>query len=124
MRADRYIKLPLRKNIFGVVTVLCLLFACSKNSMDTPASVDCSASKSFATEVNPIIQTSCATDSDCHGSGSSSGPGELRTYSQIFNARATIRTAVESGVMPKDRSLSSSEKNTILCWIDNGAGDN
>src|SRR3954452_19099916 len=121
MRADRYIKLPLRKNIFGVVTVLCLLFACSKSSMDKP---DCSASKSFATEVNPIVQTSCATDSDCHGSGSSSGPGELRTYSQIFNARATIRTAVESGVMPKDRSLSSSEKNTILCWIDNGAGDN
>jgi hypothetical protein len=95
MRADRYIKLPLRKNIFGVVTVLCLLFACSKNSMDTPASVDCSASKSFATEVNPIVQTSCATDSDCHGSGSSSGPGDYvpihrysmpeRQYAQQLN---------------------------------------
>jgi hypothetical protein len=86
--------------------------------------VDCSVEKSFNSDIKPITQNSCSMDSDCHGSGSTSGPGELLTYSEIFNAHAAIRSAVASEVMPKDATLSASDKNAILCWIDNGATNN
>jgi hypothetical protein len=111
--------------VFVTSATMCFLFACSKSSMDAPAKSECSsAPKSFAHDANPIIQTSCAFDSDCHGTGSTSGPGPLLTYSEIFNARHAISSAVASGVMPKDASLSASDKNAILCWIDNGAANN
>ena len=106
----------------GCVAVVIL--ACSKNT-DAVTAVDCSgAAKSFGTEVDPIIQSSCTTTSGCHGSGSNNGPGPLLTYQQIFNARVAIRSAVASGAMPQNSKLSSSQKNAILCWIDNGATNN
>lgn len=110
--------------------IACLLFiiviiaACSKGG-GVVTTVDCTgAAKSFATDVNPIIQSFCATNSGCHGSGSGNGPGPLITYQQIFNARIAIRSAVASGSMPQNSTLSASQKNTILCWIDNGAISN
>ena len=63
-------------------------------------------------------------DSDCHGTGSHSGPGELLTWPEIFNARLAMRSSIVSGAMPKEGSLTAAEKNTILCWIDNGAANN
>jgi hypothetical protein len=112
------------KTAFIVLTVFGVLYACSK-STDTTSSVDCSGTtKSFSTDVNPIIQANCATNSGCHGSGSNNGPGELLTYSEIFNARSSIRPAVLSGSMPKTGSLTTAQKNAIICWIDNGAANN
>jgi hypothetical protein len=112
--------------VFAVITGL---FACSKTvdttTNMTSGSVDCSgAAKSFSTDVGPIIQSSCATGSSCHGSASNNGPGELLTYSEIFNARAQIRSAVLSGAMPKNGSLTAAQKNSIICWIDNGSSNN
>src|SRR5438477_4330122 len=98
------------KKALIVFIVITGLFACSK-TVDTATnmktgSVDCSgAAKSFTVDVNPIIQTFCATGSNCHGSASNNGPGELVTYSEIFNAHAQIRSAVLSGIMPKNASL-------------------
>jgi hypothetical protein len=112
------------KTAFIVLTVFGVLFACSK-STDSTSSVDCSGTtKSFSSDVNPIIQATCATNSACHGSGSNNGPGELLTYSEIFNARSSIRSAVLSGSMPKTGSLTTAQKNAIICWIDNGAANN
>lgn len=108
------------------VTVFVILLACSKSGGDaTTNSIDCSGiTKSFSGDVNPIIQSTCTTNSGCHGSGSRNGPGELLTYSQIFGARSTIRSAVLSGLMPQNGSLTSSQKQSIVCWIDNGAPNN
>ena len=87
--------------------------------------VDCSTvtNKAFAADVAPIISSSCAVPS-CHGSGSSNGPGALLTHAQIFAARSTIRSAVSTGRMPQGSTLSASQKNSIICWIDNGAPNN
>jgi hypothetical protein len=74
--------------------------------------------------VNAIIQTSCATGSGCHGSGSLNGPGPLLSYLQVFNARSAIRSAVSSGRMPPNGALSATQKNSIICWIDSGAPNN
>ncbi|HEX7903976.1 MAG TPA: hypothetical protein VF487_08870 [Chitinophagaceae bacterium] len=108
------------KRIFVIAIVTALLFACSKNP--ETASVDCSGPvKSFGANANPVIQTFCATGSNCHGAGSSNGPGPLLNYSQVFNARSDIQEAVLSGHMPPDRGLSATEKAAIICWIRNGA---
>lgn len=80
--------------------------------------------KSYASDVSPIIQTNCATNSGCHGSGSSNGPGPLLTYTEVFNNRTAIRSAIASGIMPKNGTLSTTQKNIIFCWIDSGASNN
>jgi hypothetical protein len=108
----------------ALTALICFLYACKKSTTSV-ASVDCSGTaKSYATDVNPIIQASCATNSGCHGSSSHSGPGELLTYAEVFNARSTIRAAVLSGAMPQNGSLTTAQKTAIICWIDNGATNN
>jgi hypothetical protein len=127
-------KLRFSKKMGVALIVAVALFACSKstdttlnnnNNNNNGGSVDCTgAAKLFSTDVNPIIQSTCATGSSCHGTGSINGPGELRTYSEIANAHAAIRSAILSGLMPKTGSLTNAQKNTIICWIDNGALNN
>jgi len=124
-------KLRLSKKIGVTLLVAIILFACNK-SVDTTmkntndnGSIDCSTvAKSFLTDVNPIIQSKCSTGSSCHGTGSINGPGALLTYSAIANAHADIRSAILSGLMPKNGSLTTTQKNTIICWIDNGVLNN
>ena len=124
-------KFGLSKKIWIVLIVTAALFACSK-SVDTTTksdsnngAVDCSTvAKTFSADLNPIIQATCATGSSCHGTGSINGPGALLTYSAIANAHTDIRTAILSGLMPKTGSLTNTQKNTIICWIDNGALNN
>ena len=107
-----------------------LLYACSKDSNGNNNSgggtLDCStvSNKAFTVDVNPIIQSSCATTSSCHGSGSANGPGALTSYTSIFNSRNSIRSAVSSGSMPQNSTLTTSQKNSILCWVDSGAPNN
>ena len=103
--------------------LLVLVFACSKNTSGFTA--DCSGgTKSFANDVNPVIASSCATNAGCHAAGSVNGPGALTSYSQIFNARSDIRSAVSLGTMPQNGSLTIAQKNSIVCWIDAGALNN
>lgn len=114
------------------LSILVVLIACSKsepdNTPDTPdpGTLDCSTvtAKKFAADVSPIIESKCATNSSCHGSGSGNGPGALLNYTAIFNARVQIRTAVSTGIMPKTGSITTAQKNSILCWIDSGAPEN
>ena len=115
-------KFRLLKFSLPVFTLLFVIHACSKKPEFT---ADCSGpAKSFVTDVSPLFQTSCAINSGCHATGSGNGPGPLLTYSQIFNARADIRSAVASGHMPLNSTLTATQKNAILCWIDNGAPNN
>jgi hypothetical protein len=118
---------------FTFLSCIFIAFACSKKDSGGTmggggggggTTLDCNTvtAKKF-TDVNPIIQSTCAIPS-CHASGSVNGPGPLLTYTQIFNARTQIRSSVASGTMPKSGSLSTSQKNSILCWIDSGAPNN
>jgi hypothetical protein len=117
------------KAFIVIACSLVLLIACSK-STDEPVDVPvdrpdpCEVQKtSFVSDIKPVIDASCAT-SGCHGASSLNGPGPLVTYSQIFNARSEIHSAVSSGRMPLGGNLSASSKSAILCWINNGAPEN
>ncbi|MDX1936315.1 MAG: hypothetical protein SFU21_04335 [Flavihumibacter sp.] len=113
----------MRRHSFSLVMLLLIITGCSKNSNTTTA--DCGGTtKSYAADVSPLLQTSCNANAGCHGSGSTRGPGELITYTQVFNARTLIRTSVANGSMPQNSTLTTAQKNTILCWIDNGASNN
>lgn len=105
----------------GLIIGVC---SCSKQErQDT--TIDCSGpAKSFVTDVQPVIQSTCNDDSGCHGTGSTNGPGPLLNYSQVFNARSSIRSAIESGRMPLNGNLTAAQKKAIVCWIDGGAPNN
>jgi hypothetical protein len=118
--------MALLKKLIG--TSLCSLFffaSCSKEDNGGGASVDCATvtNKAYAADISPIIQSTCAV-SGCHAAGSFNGPGALTGYTEIFNARTAIRSAVASGRMPQSGSLSTGQKNSIICWIDSGAPNN
>jgi hypothetical protein len=104
-----------------LLSFISLLFATCKKEETTS---DCSTTKSFANDVKPLYVKYCSTGSNCHGTGSRQGPGELITYDQIVASKAKSRSEISAGSMPRGASLSSSEKNNILCWIDNGALNN
>lgn len=101
-----------------------LFITCSKGNSGPNNSRDCSTvPKSFSSDVNPIIQTFC-NQPNCHNPGSVNGPGPLTNYSQVFNARTNIRGQVEAGLMPQNTTLTTAQKNIIICWIDSGAPNN
>lgn len=109
-------------------STLLLVQSCSKDSSDNNSTsgntIDCNgAVKTFSTDANPLIQTFCNLAS-CHASGSSNGPGPLTNYTQVFNARSAIRSAVVSGGMPRNTTLTLAQKTAIVCWIDSGAPNN
>ena len=121
------------KNLYFFIAVslsVSALNACSKENEGSPntggGALACSpvTNKSFVADINPVIQSSCATTTACHGSGSVNGPGALTSYQAVFNSRNSIRTAVSSGAMPQNSTLSNSQKNSILCWIESGASNN
>ena len=125
----------MKKSILVILAAFLVIASCSKGGSDDPGggggggggggSVNCTGvAAAFAANVNPIIQSSCATDATCHGAGSANGPGPLLTYNQIFAARINIKTAVGNGTMPKTGSLTTAQKNSIICWVDAGAPNN
>ena len=112
-----------------ILLITCSIFvliSCSKNNDGGGnTQIDCTnnTSKSFAANVSPIIQSNCAI-SNCHAAGSTNGPGALTNYNQISAASFSIRAAVVSGSMPKNSSITSAQKASIVCWIDAGALNN
>jgi hypothetical protein len=110
-----------------IVAVLSIaIISCTKNSEtgnNNGNNTNCTGTKSFASDVNPIIRSVCAT-SGCHDASSTNGVGSLMNYQQVFNAKTSIRSAIVNGVMPKNGTLSADQKSAIICWIDNGAGNN
>lgn len=75
---------------------------------------------SLEDEIMPIITLKCAI-TNCHNG--SQDPN----FSSKANVRShadKIKTLTQSGAMPKDGTLSASQKALIACWVDDGAKDN
>ena len=111
---------------------LSFLYACKKTSSPggngggdgTPFTPNCNgAAINFTADVFPIFQSVCG-QSGCHNSGSVNGPGPLTNYAEINAAKGLIRPAIISAFMPRNTTLTSAQKNTIICWIDAGAPNN
>ena len=118
----------MKKHVLVAVIGLATIISCTKGNNSSTNNnnnnnTTCTGTKSFSSDVSPIIQNVCAA-SGCHNAGSTNGVGPLTNYQQVFNVRSNIRAAVASGTMPKNTTLSAEQKSAILCWIDNGAPNN
>jgi hypothetical protein len=79
----------MKKGILVSLVAFVLIASCSKGGGDDGggggtggggSTVNCTGvASAFAANVNPIIQSTCATDATCHGAGSANGPGPLLT---------------------------------------------
>jgi hypothetical protein len=97
--------------LLGMVT----FSACKKNNSSAQSTVytpNCSGTKSFKNDVLPILNSSC---NNCHS---------YNTYQSASSDASRIRSDVANGSMPRNSTLSSSQKDAILCWIDNGMPNN
>ena len=125
----------MKKGLLVILVSFLLIASCSKSSGDggggvstgggSSTTINCTGvASAFAADVKQIIQSTCATDATCHGAGSANGPGPLLTYAQISAAASLIKPAVASGTMPKTGTLTTAQKNSIICWINGGAPNN
>jgi hypothetical protein len=112
--------------IFSVV----IFTACSKKD-STPAgggggiTFSCTGiSPKFAADVQPIITSVCATNSNCHASGSVTSGGPFTNYAEVNAKKSNIRTQILAGTMPKSGTISQAQINAVICWIDSGAPNN
>jgi hypothetical protein len=102
------------------IVILCFTFVCvflfvtcnKKNTIKT-YTPSCSGTKSYASNVSPLMQSYCVS---CHSN--------YATYSQVKASAASIRNSIVGGSMPKGSSLTEDQKNSIVCWIDAGAPNN
>lgn len=78
---------------------------------------------SYAADIKPIIEASCAV-SGCHVSGGAA-PFSLLNVSSAQEHAAAIKTATANGSMPKTGTpLTQAQKDRIACWVDDGAPAN
>jgi hypothetical protein len=78
----------------------------------------------FGADVQSIFTSLCATNSNCHASGSTNSGGAFTNYNEINAKKSNIRSAILSGSMPQSGTISQTQINAIICWIDNGAANN
>jgi len=113
----------LKKYIYYLLTSIpILLTACSKSGGSTDPCAGLSFK--FSTDVQPIINSTCAINSSCHAAGSVNSGGPLTNHTLISAKASNIKFQVENGLMPKTGSLTTAQKNIIICWINNGAPPN
>ena len=118
--------MKIKATFFICGCALLLITGCSKSKSVTQPSVDACAGLSFkfSADVQPIINATCTTNSNCHAAGSTNAGGPLTDYNKIFAKRSNISGQVSAGIMPQNTTLSADQKNKILCWINSGAPNN
>ncbi len=81
-------------------------------------------SPTFSTDIQPILTTVCSINSNCHAAGSLNTGGPFTTHAEVFAKRSNIRAAILAGTMPQSGSLTQTQINAFICWIDSGAPNN
>ena len=78
---------------------------------------------SYASDASAIIMSSCGT-ANCHD-GSNSSRSNLTVYSTLFSNRGNVITKLNNGSMPKlPATILPADKETLLCWLNDGAPNN
>lgn len=100
------------------------LFGCAMDNEEELANKMPCGEVSFATDIQPIIQTNCAV-SGCHVPGT--GLPDYTDKQVIFSLANKIKTYTSQRIMPPADSgiiLTQEEIDLIACWVDDGAQDN
>jgi hypothetical protein len=120
--------------ILSALIVICIAVfsACSKSSISKDGgsgsggiTFSCNGiSPKFSTDIQPILNTVCSINSNCHASGSNNFGGVLTTFAEVNAKKADIRAQILSGTMPQSGTISQAQINAFICWIDGGGPDN
>jgi len=88
------------------------------------STVDSTATLNYAS-VQSIFSTNCAT-SGCHAAGNGAGRQPLSSYNEVKTAieSFSLKTRVENGTMPPGGSISASDKNKLIDWVNQGYPEN
>lgn len=90
-----------RKTIFSLFILINLFLACTnKNKEDLISKCDVSIIH-FSTDIKPIFDTHCNSQSGCHGSVNI-GSISLESYDNIKDNINDILTRIKTGNMPKN----------------------
>lgn len=124
--------LPFSMNLFPwplivVASVSITAISCAEHNI--PLAVECLSNEeiSYMADVEPIIETVCAV-SGCHN-GSNGADRNWLVFSNLQNHASEVRRRItlpsdHPDHMPRAGSLSSTEIQTIICWVDQGAQNN
>jgi hypothetical protein len=120
--------------LMGIITAQSFM-GCSKNSDAAAGSggsgpggtrtFSCTGiSPKFAADVQPILNTVCSINSNCHGGGSTNSGGPFTSFAEVNAKKSNIRAAILSGAMPQTGSITQEQVNAFICWIDSGGANN
>jgi hypothetical protein len=101
------------------IFILSTHFYCTSKSVDSTSNT-CDPAISFSKTIKPILDANCNM-SGCHDNLVMTS---LKEFQTVHDAAAQIKSALVTGKMPKNRTITTAEKNAIYCWIDNGAKNN
>jgi len=106
--------------------------ACTNDKTTEPTVIDCDTidEVSFKNDVQPIMETSCSYNSNCHGDGSFTVV--LKTYDQIkphleserFNERVLVNKDMPPSSVGDDIKLTTTQLGLIECWLNAGYPNN
>lgn len=97
--------------------------ACSSGAScptDLPTCPDGGA-PSWTNDVQPIVQAQCAS---CHSPGGVEPAQPLVTYGDVYARRGPVLDQVYACLMPQTGSLSATDRNALLTWLECGAPNN
>jgi len=114
----------MKKTALAFLVIAAFAVSCSKNN-DTVVSPPgtCSPAIRFSTNVKSIFDVNCTR---CHGS-TSINTGALAkwvydgTYASVYADRNRINAQTSAGLMPQGRPLAQATRDSISCWVANGA---
>ena len=103
----------MKAKIILAFSLCVVLYTSCKKDSTTPAPTNTGTTKSFVSDVKPLMDTYCVS---CHSSYSS--------YNGVYSGRSGIKSTIADGSMPKRATMSADQKNTVIGWIDGGAPNN
>ncbi len=112
----------MKKSIILLSVFSSIMISCSNSSGDEigdPEGNNCNPNISYSKVIRPLIDQKCG---NCHLDGSQSP--DLTTYNSVKMNAEAIKDATQTGRMPKNGSLTKSQKEAIACWVDSGAKNN
>ena len=113
-----------------IIACITLFSACTKSSTTaggTNGNITFSCSgitPGFTNDIQPILNTVCSINSNCHGGGSTNSGGPLTNYAEVNARKSNIRAQILAGTMPQSGTITQAQINAFICWIDSGANNN
>jgi hypothetical protein len=124
-------KRSLSMNIKLWASAVCLGTIVSQSCVDhylpEPEVEACTVTVSFADDVNPIINTSCAIPG-CHN-GDNGADKNWTVFSNFQSNKDDVKDRITRppgtpGHMPAAGSITAEQIQTIVCWVDQGGQNN